>query len=147
MQLCAYLTFTGNCREAMEFYQACIGGKLDFQTVGESPLAGTMPAKMKSRIMHATLTNGSLVIMGSDMTPQSGCVSGNAVSLLLNFPTEDETRECYERLVQGGSADHPLNITFWGALFGDLTDKYGNHWLLNCALTSTQVNVTPANRH
>jgi PhnB protein len=33
--------------------------------------------------------------------------------------------------VEGGTADHPLENTFWGALFGGLTDKFGNHWLLN----------------
>jgi len=38
---------------------------------------------------------------------------------------------CYAKLSKGGKAEHPPQNTFWGALFGDLTDKYGNHWLLN----------------
>ena len=39
-QLNAYLRFNGKCREAMTFYQACLGGELTIQTVGESPMAG-----------------------------------------------------------------------------------------------------------
>ena len=26
---------------------------------------------------------------------------------------------------------HSLENTFWGALFGGLTDRFGNHWLLH----------------
>ncbi|MCB9231969.1 MAG: VOC family protein [Bacteroidia bacterium] len=131
MQIHSYLTFSGNCREAMTFYQQCLGGELVFQTIGESPLAAKMPPKMKECILHATLTREGMILMGSDMTPQNGLVRGNAVSMSLNCGSEDEIRNCYDKLSAGGRADHPLENTFWGALFGDLTDRYGNHWLLN----------------
>ncbi len=127
----SYLTFSGNCREAMTFYQNCLGGELTLQTIGESPLAGKMPAQMKECILHSTLTKGALTLMASDMVPDAGLKKGNAVSLVLNCSSEEEVRTCYKKLSKGGSADHPLENTFWGALFGDLTDKYGNHWLLN----------------
>ena len=127
----SYLTFNGNCREAMTFYQRCLGGELSFQTIGESPLSDKMPLQMKASILHATLINGSLVIMASDMTSEKGIIKGNSVSLMLNCSSEKEIRTYYKKLSSGGNADHPLEDTFWGALFGDLTDKYGNHWLLN----------------
>jgi PhnB protein len=69
--------------------------------------------------------------MGSDMVPESGLVKGNSVSLFINCDSEEETKKLYKKLSKGGKADHPLEDTFWGALFGDLTDKFGNHWLLN----------------
>ncbi len=56
----SYLTFSGNCREAMRFYQECLGGELQIQTIGDSPMAAKMPKKMKNYILHATLTNGVL---------------------------------------------------------------------------------------
>ena len=115
----------------MAFYKECLGGELTFQTVGESPLSEKMPKKMKACILHSTLTKGSLVLMGSDMVPQSGLVKGNAVSLALHCNSEEEIKSCFEKLSSGGNADHPLENTFWGALFGDLTDRFGNHWLLN----------------
>lgn len=53
-QINSYLTFNGNCREAMTFYQECLGGELFMQTIGESPMAEQMPLPMKESILHAT---------------------------------------------------------------------------------------------
>src|SRR5450432_1715372 len=130
-QISSYLTFNGNCREAMTFYKKCLGGKLLLQTIGKSPMADKMPAQMKECILHSTLTKGSLLIIGSDMVSEQGLIKGNAVSLMLNCSSEKEIRTYYTRLSGGGEATHPLHDTFWGALFGDLTDKFGNHWLLH----------------
>ena len=131
MDIHAYLTFNGNCREAMTFYRECLGGELCFQTVGESPLAAQMPARMKDCILHASLTSGGLVLMASDMVGEPGLIKGNAVAMMLNCSTEEETRACYAKLSRGGKQSYPLEHTFRGALLGDLTDKYGNHWLLH----------------
>lgn len=130
-QINSYLTFNGNCREAMTFYKACLGGQLSFQTVGESPLSDEMPERMKRCILHATLTKGSLVLMGTDMVGEQGLIRGNSVSLSLNCSSEAEIKSYYNKLSAGGIIDHPLEKSFWGALFGDLTDKFGNHWILN----------------
>jgi PhnB protein len=115
----------------MTFYKKCLGGELSFQTIGETPLSETMPAKMKKCILHSTLTNGNLVLMGSDMVSENGLIRGNAVSLTLSCGSEKEIRNCYKRLSAGGAATHPLEESFWGALFGGLIDKYGNIWMLN----------------
>ena len=127
----AYLTFNGNCREAMNFYKDCLGGELQWQSVGESPMSGKLPGKMKECILHSTLTKGDLVLMASDMVDEEGLIAGNAVSLILNCNSEEEIQECYSKLSAGGEQTHPLEITFWGALFGNLTDKFGNRWLLH----------------
>lgn len=127
----SYLTFSGNCREAMNFYKECLGGELTFQTVGESPLCDQMPVLMKESILHSCLTNNNLVLMGTDMVSEQGLVRGNAVSLVLHCSNEEEIRTVYEKLSEGGEKTHPLGETFWGALFGDLKDKYGNIWMLN----------------
>lgn len=130
-QINSYLTFSGNCREAMTFYQTCLGGELHFQTIGESPMVDQMPQAMKDCILHATLINGALVLMASDMVSEDGLRKGNALSLMLQLNSEAEIHACYAALSAGGTATHPLENTFWGAIFGGLTDKYGNHWLLH----------------
>lgn len=130
-QINSYLTFSGNCREAMTFYKECLGGELHLQTIGDSPMAEKMPPQMKECILHSTLTKGSLVLMGSDMVADEGLKKGNAVSLMMNCSSEEEIKTCYKKLSKGGEATHPLENTFWGALFGDLVDKYGNRWLLH----------------
>jgi PhnB protein len=130
-QINSYLTFGGNCREAMNFYKDCLGGELTLQTIGESPLADKMPPAMKDFILHATLTKDSLILMGSDMVGERGLIKGNAVSLAVNCSSEEEIQNFYKKLSAGGNKNHALEQSFWGATFGDLTDKYGNHWLLN----------------
>jgi PhnB protein len=126
----SYFTFDGNCGEAMKFYQECLGGDLVIQSVGESPMADQLPDWMKSYVLHSTLTTGGVVIMGSDMT-NGGLVHGNNISLLLNCSSEEQIRECFERLSEGGKKTSQIEETFWGSLFGQVVDKFGNHWSLN----------------
>jgi len=130
-QINSYLSFKGNCREAMTFYKECLGGELSFQTIGESLMAEKMPRQMKDCILHSELRNGVLLLLGSDMIGEQGLIQGNAVSLCVNCGSEEQIRNYYRKLSSGGQATHPLEDTFWGSLFGGLTDKFGNHWLLN----------------
>jgi PhnB protein len=127
----SYLTFQGNCREAMIFYQECLGGKLVFQTIGESPLGNELPDDMKQLILNATLINRKLTIVASDMVPESGLLKGNSISLLLSCSSAAEASECFVKLSAQGRVTDPLGPTFWGALFGGLVDKFGNNWLLS----------------
>ncbi|HLF35046.1 MAG TPA: VOC family protein [Cyclobacteriaceae bacterium] len=130
-RIIAYLTFNGNCREAMEFYRDCLGGKLFFQTVGESPLSKKMPVKMKRRILNSFLQSKNILLMASDMVGDPGLIRGNSVSILIDCGTEKEIKLYYENLSKGGEAYYPVDETFSGALFGSLTDRFGNHWLFN----------------
>jgi PhnB protein len=127
----SYLTFNGNCLEAMTFYQACLGGELMVQTVGELPHSEPMPPCMENCVVHSTLVNNALVLTASDMVPETGLIKGNSVSLLLSCNSEEEARTFYTKLSADGEATHPLEDTYWGAIFGDLVDKYGTHWLIN----------------
>jgi PhnB protein len=130
-QLNSYLTFGGNCREAMTYYKKCLGGELELQILGESQMADRIPKAMKDYILHSKLTTAGFVLMGSDMTPETGLKIGNSVSLMLNCRSEAEIRMYFDKLSDGGIVLHPLEMTFWGDIFGDLTDKFGNNWILN----------------
>lgn len=131
MTISSYLTFSGNCREAFEFYKNCLGGELTFQTIGETPLAAKMPKQMKESILHARLVNKSMILLGSDMVGEEGLIKGNSVSLMLECDSEEEIKSCYEKLSAGGKSTHPIETSFFGALLGDLKDKYGNNWILH----------------
>ena len=128
-----YLTFNGNCREAMVFYKNCLGGELSFQTTSWliPYFVSQLPAKMKKYILHAELSNENLILMASDIVSEKRLLKGNAISLLLNCKSEKEIKDCYQKLSTGGEQTHPLEETYWGALFGGLKDKYGNNWLLS----------------
>jgi PhnB protein len=125
-----YLTFNGNCREAMNYYNECLGGELSFMVVGESPVANQVPHSMKDAILHSSLKTKELELMGTDMQPES-LNEGNAVHLCLSCKTEEETRNMFEKLSAGGKVKQPLHEMFFG-LIGTLTDKFGKSWILEC---------------
>ena len=127
-QLNPYLTFNGNCREAMMFYKECLGGELTLQTVGDSPMAASMPPEMKNRIMHSSLTKKGFQLFASDMMGPDAVVKGNTVTLCLVGESEGEIEKLFSRLSDGGKVSHPLKKEFFG-LYGDLTDKYGLNWM------------------
>lgn len=135
----AHLTFNGNCRKAMTFYQKCFGGDVLYQTVGESPLSTKLPARMKDCIVQAMLVKNDLVLMGSDMVSEYGLIKGNAVMLSLHFHSEEETKKVYRKLSRGGKAKQPLQINSLGVLIGSVTDKFGNHWLLTCNFNGNKI--------
>lgn len=131
MKAVPYLTFAGNAREAMIFYKNCVGGNLELQKIGDSPLGKNMPRKMKKAILHASLTKKELCIMASDMVGENGLTKGNSVSIMLDCRSEKEIKLFYKKLSAGGKQTHPLETTFFGSLLGELEDKYGNTWLLH----------------
>ena len=130
MVIYTYLTYNGNCREAMKFYQKCLGGKLYIQNLGIYPGAEKMPRQMKHCILQATLTNRNFKLTGTDLVAEGGLKKGNSISLLLNCQSETEIISCYKKLSEGGKQLHTLKMNFTGGLSGDLTDKFGNQWLL-----------------
>jgi len=133
-QLLPYLRFNdAKCREAMTFYQKCLGGELTFQTIGESPMAKDMPADKQGLIMHADLKSPSLEFFASDMMRDKATVGDN-IALSLNTKDEQEGRDLFAKLSEGGEVFMPLEKQFWGALFGVVTDKYGIEWMVNCEL-------------
>ena len=134
MTISAYLTFNGNCRQAMTFYQECLGGELLLQTIGDHVQTEDMPRQMKDYILQATLISGQFVLTGSDMVGDDGLLKGNTVSLMLHCGSEQELKRCYRRLSAGGRQTHPVSESIWGDMSGDLTDKFGNQWLLHYQL-------------
>ncbi len=129
-QIHSYITFQGNCREAMTFYRDCIGGDLDLQTVSGSAIEAQCPPEMKDQILHAILTKGVLTLMGSDMIGPEGYHKGNNMALSLTCSSEEEINDFFAKLSDGGSIHHELNTAFWGATFGVLNDRFGNRWML-----------------
>lgn len=125
-QLTPYLSFDGDCREAMEFYQSCLGGKLDMQKVGDSPMKESMPGK-EEWVMHAMLTANGIVVMASDLMQDVALNKGNNITLTINGGSKEELKGFFDKLAEGGTVAHALEPAFFGT-YGDLTDKFGVHW-------------------
>jgi len=128
----AYLNFDGNARDAMTFYQKCLGADLDLQPFGDIKAPG--PPGSENRVMHARLTKGTAVLMASDTMPGSQYVQGNNVFINIDCDSVPEIEKLFEAFGAGGNVMMPLQDTFWGARFGMLTDKFGVQWMFNCEL-------------
>lgn len=126
----AYLNFNGQTRDAMKFYQECLGGELVMQKISESPMAARMPSEMGAKILHCSLTKDDLVLMASDMLGNN-IVKGNSISLCVNCSSDEEINTFFKKLSAGGNIVEPLHQSFWGATFGSLTDKFGITWIFN----------------
>ncbi len=121
-----YIFFKGNCREAMEFYKEVFGGELTIQTYGEAKMGNE---SQKDLVMHATLLNGSMALMGSDTEKASDKAA--KISLSIGGSDEKALTTIFEKLSEGGSVFSELKKEFWGDTFGSLTDKYGIEWMVN----------------
>lgn len=126
-KLNAYLSLPGKCREAMTFYQSCLGGELLFMPVEGTPAAEHMPPEMAQSILHSSLTTGELVLMATDM---SNGPSGSAFSLCLNCDNPEQAKQLFDAISAGGDVTMGLHEPFWGGLFGHFNDRYGVNWML-----------------
>ncbi len=118
------------CREGMSFYQSCFGGELEFMTGKGTPMEKDMTPEQLDLVMHSTLTSGDLVIIGSDMMRDKAIV-GDQVGIMVNCESQEEIRNIFAKLSEGGDVFMPVEEQFWGALYGVVTDKYGVEWMLN----------------
>ncbi len=130
-----YLTFNGNCEEAFLFYKSVFGG--DFPYVGrynEMPGEYPVPESDKNKIMHISLPiSQETILMGADASGNFGGTpkTDSNISLSINATSEAEAQKLFAALSAGGSVTMPLEKTFWGALFGMFTDRFGIKWMIN----------------
>lgn len=124
-----YLGFGGHARAALEFYQSCLGGTLEIMTVAQSPVAAHFPPDAQEHVLHGTLTSGPLILNASDMREDTTPTHG--VSLALHGRDPAEAARVFDALAQGGTVTQPLGPSFWGGQFGEVTDRFGLHWLMN----------------
>lgn len=129
-QINAYINFNGQCREAMNFYRQCLGGELNLQKISESPMAAQLPSQKGGNILHGTLVSNAIVIMASDMC-YPGFIQGNNVNLCLQCSSTEEIEDFFNNLSQAGIVRTPLHQTFWGATYGEFTDRFGINWILH----------------
>jgi len=124
-----YISFKGNCREAIQFYKNALNAQVLFtQTFGESPMSGMGPAE---NIMHCSLQVGESKIMMSDSPSHEPAGTGD-ISLAIGLNDPEQARQFFDNLAKDGKVIMPLAKTYWAESFGMLTDKFGIKWMINC---------------
>ena len=133
MQLITYVSFAGNCEEALNFYKEVLNGEiLQLSHMGDGQME--VPENLKDKVMHARLQIGDSVLYMSDTFEPASVKQGNNVSLSLEIEDTAKLETLFNKLSAGGTVKMPLEDTFWGARFGMFTDKFGIHWMMNCQL-------------
>ena len=132
MEMNPYLTFNGQCEAAFKFYAQCLGGKIDAMIIhGGTPAEQHVPPEWRNKILHARLTMGDEVLMGSDAPPERyEAPRGFSVSLQVKNPAEAE--RIFQALAENGKVQMPFQETFWAHRFGMAVDRFGIPWMINC---------------
>lgn len=88
-----FITFSGNCKKALTFYQTCFGGTLQFESFEEEiqGFAG-MP------VVSGSLVSERVVIHGSDLVHNEGRKAGNFMAIFLNCKDVYDREKLIEKL-------------------------------------------------
>jgi PhnB protein len=133
MQVNTYLTFDGQCQAAFQFYEQCLGGTIQSMfPFGGTPAAEHVPPELHDKIMHASITIGNQVLMGSDTTPEHPYEGARGFSVSLGIDRPEEAERIFKALAEQGTVIMPIGQTFWAARFGMLVDRFGIPWMVSC---------------
>ena len=127
-----YLAFSGDARQAMEFYQSVFGGELTVSTFAD--MGQGDDRDQADKVMHAMLEGDrDVVLMASDMPHEHT----GGFSLSLSGDEDEVLRGWWEALSAGGTVHEPLVQAPWGDHFGMCTDQFGINWMVNIAATTS----------
>ncbi len=135
-----YLNFSGKTEEAFLFYKSVF--KTEFlgkgiQRFGDiPPEAGHPPVAepIKKMVLHIELPiTGGHILMGTDAPEEMGfkLTRGNNMHICIEPDTRREADRLFNELSAGGTVTMPMADMFFGAYFGEFSDKYGINWMIN----------------
>jgi PhnB protein len=136
-----YLNFPRSTEEAFLFYKTVFGTEFDapiarFKDMPPAPGQPPLAEADQNLVMHVGLPIlGGHVLMGTDAPESMGftVMPGNNVYINLEPDTRAETDRLFNALAAGGTIEMPLQEMFWGDYFGSLVDRFGVHWMFDCA--------------
>jgi PhnB protein len=131
LEMMPYLSFHGNCEEALQFYKDILDGQIEIVSRYDNP-AMNVPADFKNKILHARFNFGNYVLFASDVMPkkQDEQLSGN-IAISLGLHDEVAAGNIFDRLSAGGEIHIPFKKQFWGDWHGNFKDRFGIRWMVN----------------
>ena len=92
--MCAvFITFSGNCKKALKFYQSCFGGLLQFETFEKE-----LPGYAELPVVSGSLVADRIIIYGSDLVHNEGRKLGNYIAVFLHCKNNDDRKLLIEKL-------------------------------------------------
>jgi len=130
MNIQPYLFFDGRCEEALEFYQAKLGAKVEMlMRFKENPEPAANPPGSAEKVMHCAFRIGDTQVLASDGNC-SGKASFQGVSLALTTADVAEAERRFAALREGGQVQMPMAKTFFSPAFGVVADRFGVSWMI-----------------
>ena len=136
----SYLNFDGKTEEAFLFYKRVFQTEFlgkGIERFGDIPPdAGHPPIAegIKKMVLHVELPIlGGHILMGTDAPKEMGftLTKGNNMHMCLEPETRAEADRLFNQLSEGGDITMPMADMFFGAYFGEFSDKYGINWMIN----------------
>ena len=124
-----YLTFNGNCKEALAFYRSVFPcGEPSILPYGDYMPEGspTPPELLRSWVMHAEMTVCGTNVWFADSAQSPG--NSGLITLSAIVPTEGEARAIYDALCAGGTVTLPPTVTFYSVFHAVVRDRFGVPW-------------------
>ena len=134
MKVQAYISFSGRCEEALEFYKKSIGAEVTgLMRWKQSPDAAMKaPPGYEEEVMNAAFRIGETELMADDGMGETKA-EFKGMTLAIEVADDAEAKRVFTALGEGGNVTMPLMKTFWASSFGMLTDKFGVPWMVNVA--------------
>lgn len=117
-----FITFAGNCKKALTFYQTCFGGTLHFETFDKE-----LQGYKEKPVISGSLVADNIVIHGSDLVHNEGRKIGNYISVFLPFKNEDDRKLLIDKL-RGNSLLSTSNDEEQKLV--EITDAFDVRWIL-----------------
>lgn len=131
----AYLMFDGQCEEAFRFYERCLGGKLEMVLrYADMPECVGMDEATGKKIAHVRLAVDGCLLMGSDAgDPTQKWEGHKGFFVCINTKDPAQAEQIFNALSdQARAIMMPLAKTSWSEKYGQLADRYGVEWMVNC---------------
>ncbi len=130
MRAQAYLSFKGECQDALNFYKGIFGGEVINKETWENKEVD-IPENYRNKLQHAELKGKGFHFMAYDAAPDTPVNSGNKVCMSLDYDSESEAKDAFNALSAQGKVNTPFQKTSWDAHYGRCTDQYGVQWMIN----------------
>ena len=130
MRISPYLSFNGNCEEAVLFYEKAFNVKAEIVRYKDTPKDNEYQVQpgTENLVMHAQFELSGEVIMFADMPPEYPVKNGNNIAIMAEFDNVESAKSAFEALKAGGEVTMELQETFWSKCFGSLIDRFGIYW-------------------
>ena len=131
MLITPVINLSGNCEEAIHYYEDVFSAKVDFiLRYGDArPEDWNKPLtdEQKEYVYHAEMKIGAQRFMFSDIF-EFEIRNGNSLFLVVTFDTKEEVQQVYNAFLPESTILVPIQSTTYSSCIANLVDRYGIRW-------------------